>query len=334
MALPRSNDPQKPARARIGVSVTFAALGDVERQAVEDALRCACTAAEHWELAFASYGLKPIDEHTPNVDLLVYLGESSRFESVAGAIAGHVPVVFVKSTVENLLDRPTGAARRYRMSTGVLGIAQALAAAAPFVNSVDWTTLPWPPELAERVHLDPAERGYVEISLRTFREAAERRGITWHNGLPPGGQPFSVFLTMHDPGAALLADYALRTWPQCTVIAADGMSSTTAPDGNPWPWRLIRVRHWTALSRSSSNRRYRGVLGKPLPDIDSPGMLFGTLFLLDGLLGAGADPSRLEEGGRCFGPLGPMQMTASGHPSPERVIIVRGRQWKVFNINL
>jgi hypothetical protein len=118
-------------RTRIGVAVTFAALGDVERQAVEEALRCAVSSAGNWELVFANYGLTPIAGAMPGVDLLVYLGESSRFESVAGALAQRVPVVFIKSTVESLLDRPAGSAMRYRMSTGVLGIAQALAQAAP-----------------------------------------------------------------------------------------------------------------------------------------------------------------------------------------------------------
>jgi hypothetical protein len=321
-------------RARIGVSVTFAALSAVEQQAVEEALRCASDCARNWEMAFAHYGLKPIDADICNADLLVYLGESSRFESVAGALTRRVPVVFVKSTVENLLERPAGGAKRWRMSTGVLGIAQALAAAAPLAPSVDWMTLPWPAELAGMAHLDPAEQRYVDISLGAFREAAERRGISWQKGLPQGMQPFSVFLTMHDPAAALLAIYALNTWPQCTVIAADGMSSTCAPDGNPWPDRLIRVRHWSALSRSQSNRCYRAALGKPLPDIDSPGMLFGTLFLLDALLGAGTAADNLEVGARAPGPLGLMRLTGSGHPAPERVVILRGQTWKVQHIKL
>jgi hypothetical protein len=324
----------RPVPARIGVAVTFAALGEIERQAVEAALRCAREAAGNWVLAFDNYGLAPIDPNRQDVDLLVYLGESSRFNSVAGGLAQRVPVVFIKSTVESLLDRPAGSAPRYRMSTGVLGIAQALGQAAPLAPTADWTSLPWPEELAGLVHLDPGEQGYVNISLETFREAAQRRGIEWVRGLPPGGQPFSVFLTMHDPAAARLAHYALTHWPQCTVIAADGMSSTTAPDGSPWPDRLIRVRHWTALSRSASNLRYHEQLGQPLPDIDSPGMLFGTLFFLDALLGAGADPACLEATGRALGPLGALRMTASGHPDPERVIIFRGRKWSVSKIRL
>jgi hypothetical protein len=314
--------------------VTFAALGDVERQAVEEALRCAVSSAGNWELVFANYGLTPIAGAMPGVDLLVYLGESSRFESVAGALAQRVPVVFIKSTVESLLDRPAGSAMRYRMSTGVLGIAQALAQAAPLAPTVDWTSLPWPAELAGLVHLDPGEQGYVDISLGTFRQAAARRGITWTSGLPVNGKAFSVFLTMHDPAAARLADYALRTWAQCTVIAADGMSSTAAPDGRPWPERLVRMRHWTAFSRSASNERFRDLLGQPLPDIDSPGMLFGTLFFLDTLLGTGADPACLEAAGRALGPLGLLRLTATGQPDPERVILLRGRKWSVSKIHL
>jgi hypothetical protein len=306
----------------------------VERQAVEEALRCACQAAANWELAFVNYGLTPIPADKPDVDLLVYLGESSRFESVAGGLAQRVPVVFIKSTVENLLDRPMGSAPRYRMSTGVLGIAQALAQAAPLAPTVDWTSLPWPDELSRLVHLDPGEQGYVDISLGTFRAAAEQRGIHWVRGLPADGHAFSVFLTMHDPAAALLAHYALSHWPQCTVIAADGMSSTTAPDGSSWPERLIRVRHWTALSRSASNQRYRALLGQALPDIDSPGMLFGTLFFLDALLGKGANPALLETAGTALGPLGLLRMTASGHPDPERVILFSGRKWSVSKIRL
>jgi hypothetical protein len=320
-------------RVRIGVAVTFAALSEVERLAVEESLRCACNAAENWELAFVNYGLDPIDG-SANADLLVYLGESSRFDSVAGQLAQRIPVVFIKSTVENLLIRPQGSAMRYRMSTGVLGIAQALAGSAPLIPSVDWTSLPWPADLLQYLHLDPAEQGYVTISIDTFRQAAARRGIEWRQGLPASGQAFSIFLTMHDPAAAFLADYALRTWPQCTVIAADGMSSTAAPDGSPWPDRLIRVRHWTALSRSQSNLLYRSILGAPLPDIDSPGMLFGTLHLLDAIFSTGGSPEVLEKGGRKPGPLGLMRMTSSGHPDPERVIIFRGRKWSIFNIRL
>ena len=321
-------------RTRIGVAVTFAALSQVEHLAVEESLRRACSLAENWELAFVNYGLKPIDSSTSTPDLLVYLGESSRFENVAGQIAQRVPVVFVKSTVEELLIRPAGGPMRYRMSTGVFGIAQALAGSAPLVPTVDWTSLPWPAALAQYLHLDPGEQSYVTISIDTFRQAAAQRGIQWQHGLPANGQPFSIFLTMHDPAAASLADYALRTWPQCTVIAADGMSSTAAPNGSPWPDRLIRVRHWTALSRSQSNLLYRSALGASLPDIDSPGMLFGTLHLLDTLLGAGAQPESLEKGGRKPGPLGLMRMTTSGHPDPERVIIFRGHKWNVINIRL
>jgi hypothetical protein len=333
MSNPALPDSPETRRVRIGVAVTFAALSEVERLAVEESLRCACTAAKNWELAFVNYGLNPIDS-SAKADLLVYLGESSRFESVAGQLAQRVPVVFIKSTVESLLVRPPGSAMRYRMSTGVLGIAQALAGSAPLVPSVDWTSLPWPADLRQYLHLDPAEQGYVTISINTFRQAAAERGIEWHQAIPAGGQAFSVFLTMHDPAAAFLADYALRTWPQCTVIAADGMSSTAAPDGSPWPDRLIRVRHWTALSRSQSNLLYRSILGSPLPDIDSPGMLFGTLHLLDEILGAGGSPEVLEKGRRQPGPLGLMRMTSSGHPDPERVIIFRGRKWNVFNIRL
>ncbi len=326
-------DSRENRRFKIGVAVTFAVLSQVERQAVEDSLRCACAVAENWDLAFVNYGLNPIQADA-RADLLVYLGESSRFDSVAGQLAQNVPVVFVKSTVEDLLARPPASAMRYRMSTGVLGIAQALAGAAPLLPSVDWTSLPWPEDLQQRLHLDPAEQGYVNISIDTFRQAAAMRGIEWQQGLPSDDQAFSVFLTMHDPAAACLADYALRAWPQCTVIAADGMSSTTAPDGSAWPDRLIRVRHWTALSRSETNLIYRSALGAPLPDIDSPGMLFGTLHLLDALLGAGASPDALENGGRKPGPLGPMRMTSSGHPDPERVIIFRGSKWSVFKIRL
>ena len=321
-------------RTRIGVAVVFAALGDVERQAVEEALRCAVASMGNWELAFTTYGLNPIAGNTSGVDLLVYLGESSRFESVAGKLAKRVPVVFIKSTVESLLDHPTDSAMRYRISTGVLGIAQALAQAAPLAPTVDWTSLPWPAELAGLVHLDPGEQGYVDISLSTFRQAAAQRGIPWTSGLPENGKPFSVFLTMHDPAAARLADYALHTWPLCTVIAADGMSSTVAPDGSPWPERLLRIRHWTALSRSASNKRYRSLLRQPLPDIDSPGMLFGTLFFLDALLGAGADPTCLEAGGRALGPLGLLRLTATGRPDPERVILLHGSKWSVSKIRL
>jgi hypothetical protein len=175
--------------------------------------------------------------------------------------------------------------------------------------------------------------GYVQKSLSAFRTAAEKRGIAWHQGLPEKDQPFSVFLTMHDPAAAQLADTALKLWPQCTAIAADGMTSTRTPTGKPWPERLVRIRHWSPRSRSASNRLLRAALnGAPVPDLDSPGMLFGTLNFLNQAFAAGASPERLEGAGRQPGPLGLMSMTASGKSRPERVIIFHGAKLSVVSV--
>lgn len=320
-------------RIQLGLVVAFANLGEGEWQAAKVAWECALGCAQHWRPAFASFGLNSIANLARAADALVYLGESSRFQRVAGEASRHVPVVFVKSTVEGLLDRPKGYAPRYRMCTGVNGIARALAAMAPPGPSVHWTTLPWPEDVAHWTHLDDAEASYVRASVDAFQEAAEARGIPWVSGLPPQGQPFSVFLTMHDPGAAILADTALRLWSRCTVLAADGMVSTSAPDGTPWPPRILRVRHWVGSVDSESNRAFRDQMcGEPAPDFDSAGMLFGTLYFLDRAFGTGAPPTALEAAGTQAGPLGPMQMTPSGRPAPERVIVLAGGQAHVVEV--
>lgn len=321
-------------RVQVGLVVAFAALGEAEEAAVETAWRCAAEMVSAWQPAFAAYGLDPIPAHGNGADLIVYLGESSRFEAVAGAAARNVPIMLVKSTVETLLQRPAGMARRYRMSTGVDGIAEALASVAPTAPTVDWRTLPWPESVKDLLKLDPDEGRYVTNSIAGFRTAAERRGIRWMEALPADDAPFSVFLTMHDPTAALLADAALQRWPGCAILAADGMVAMQAPDGEPWPTRLMRVRHWSPAVDSASNRRYREALGGgELPDFDSPGMLFGTLNYLDGVFAAGADAGRLEEFGMHEGPLGPMRMTPSGRPEPERLIVFQGPEMSVVSID-
>lgn len=323
--------PSKPVR--VGLVVAFANLGEGERQAAKVAWECAVAWAEHWRPAFAAYGLDSVAERAQQSDILVYLGESSRFERVAGEASRHVPVVFVKSTVEGLLNRPEGYAPRYRMCTGVNGIARALASMAPPGPTVDWLTLPWPEDVVRWMHLDQAEASYVRASLGAFREAAEARGIPWTTSLPPQGEAFSVFLTMHDPGAAILADTALRLWSHCTVLAADGMVSTSAPDGSPWSSRVLRVRHWVPGVESESNRAFRQQMqGDPIPDYDSAGMLFGTLYFLDHAFAAGASPCSLEKAGEQLGPLGPLRMTPSGKPDPERVIVLAGEEAHVVEV--
>lgn len=321
------------AQSRVGLVVAFANLSEGERHAAEVAWDCAAASARHWRPAFAAFGLASVAEHAWAADVLVYLGESSRFQAVAAEASRHVPVVFVKSTVESLLERPRGYAPRYRMCTGVDGIARALASVSPPVPSVDWTTLPWPEPVLRWTHLDNAEAGYVKASLNAFRKAVEARGLPWLTTPPPGGQPFSVFLTMHDPGAAILADTALRLWPQCTVLAADGMVSTCAPDGSPWPARLLRVRHWVGSVESESNQAFRQQMrGNPIPDFDSAGMLFGTLYFLDHAFGAGAFASALEAAGNQPGPLGRTKMRASGRPQPERIVILSGERAEIVEI--
>jgi len=320
-------------RSRIGLAVAFAALPAREREAIERTWLAAVETAHAWVPAFAEFGLAALGSvRRRRADLLVYLGESSRFDRLAGALARDVPVVFVKSTVEGLLDRPPGAAPRYRMSTGVRGLASALVAAAPAGPSVDWRSLPWPTELAPLLRLDPAERRYVEASVGAFRQAAAARGLEWRRGVPRRG-PFSLFLTMHDPAAAALASAACALWPRCTVLAADGMTSTCAPGGHSWPPQVVRVRHWTPRSRSRSNRVLRRVWGDGAPaDFDSVGMLFGALRFLDGALGGGAPPDRLEEAAVQPGPLGPMRLTATGRPHPERLVLMRGRAAQVVSV--
>jgi len=318
---------------RVGLVVAFANLGEGERRAAETAWERAVACAEHWRPAFAAYGLTPVTEQARDADILVYLGESSRFEGVAGEASRATPVVFVKSTVEELLARPSGYAPRYRMCTGVRGIARALASVAPPGPTVDWKTLPWPQDVARWTALEDAEMSYVNASIAAFRQAAEARGMAWTTGLPARDEPFSVFLTMHDPGAAILAETALRLWPRCTVLAADGMVSTRAPSGEPWPARLLRVRHWVEGADSESTRAFRARMGgRPLPDFDSAGMLFGTLYFLDRAFGAGGLPGALEDAGDHPGPLGSVRMTASGRPDPERIVVLAGERFRIVEI--
>lgn len=318
---------------RVGLAVVFAALGKEEEAAVRAIWEAAGRLEKSWQPAFAIYGIDPLPVDPGEVDILVYLGESSRFERVAGKLSAQVPVVFVKSTVEELMDWPAGSARRYRMSTGVDGIARALAQAAPPVPSVAWTALPWPEALHPHLHLDEAEARYVGKSLDAFRRAVEERGQAWLDHLPADGQPFSVFLTMHDPAAAHLAEAALTLWPQATVLTADGMVSVTSPSGDPWPERLVRVRHWSPQVPSQSNQILRQALDcAALPDFDSPGMTFGTLVFLDHAFQAGADPAHLDDAGVQPGPDGLMRMTASGKSDPERLILFKGDRMEVAEV--
>jgi hypothetical protein len=324
---------ERAGQVRVGLVVAFAALGNTEEQAIQLAWECATTRAAHWLSAFVAFGLEPVTAQAQGADILVYLGESSRFDNVAGQASGHTPILFVKSTVEELLARPLGAAPRYRMCTGVHGIARALASVAPLAPTVDWQTVPWPASDRALTHLDEAEMSYVETSVGAFRTAAEKRGIPWRRGLPEGDGPFSVFLTMHDPAAAQLAETALGRWPQATVLAADGMVATRAPSGGSWPERLVRVRHWSPRSRSASNRLFRDALAtRPMPDFDSAGMLFGTMCYLDGVFGKGEGASTLEAAGAHTGPLGPMRMTAFGRPEPERIMLFRGERSSTVTI--
>lgn len=324
---------QKTHSPRVGLAVVFAALGKAEEASVVEMWAAAGKMEKSWQPAFCEFTIDPLIASVADVDVLVYLGESSRFERVAGELSQKVPVVFVKSTVEELMEWPQASARRYRMSTGVNGIARALAAAAPLAPSVDWTTLPWPKDLRHHTHLDEAEGRYVAKSLGAFRQAVEARGAVWLNSLPAGEIPFSVFLTMHDPAAALLAEAALDLWPQCTVITADGMVSTVSPSGRLWSERLIRVRHWSPQVPSRSNQIFtRALDGKPLPDFDSPGMTFGTLTFLDHAFRAGVNAHHLDAAGKQPGPNGDMQMTACGKCDPERLILFRGDKMEIAEI--
>jgi hypothetical protein len=309
-------------RRRVGLAVVFAALGADERRAIVTAWRAAVSAATSWRPAFEVHGTDPLEDAAARrADLLVYLGESSRFGPVAAEFAAQRPVVLVKSTVEQLLVRPTGAPPRWRVCAGVDGIARLLAGRAPHCPTVDWTTLPWPSALGDAIRLEPTEQGYVNTSLGAFREAAGRRGIAWRAGLPAKQQPFTVFLTMHDPLAARLAAAALERWPQCTVLTADGMVSDRAPDGSPWPARLWRLRHWSPRSRSRANELFRRAIGRrALPDFDTAGLLFGTLAWMDCAFATGVPPDALDSAEAGPGPLGPLRFNADGTPHPARLI--------------
>lgn len=318
---------------RVGLAVVFAALGDEEGAAIRQAWNAAAAEATAWRPAFSAFGVRRLSPAAPP-DLLVYLGESSRFEGTAGRLARRGPVLLIKSTLPHLLRRPAATApRRYRMCTDVAGIATALALAAPRVPTVDWTTLPWPGALGAVTELEEAEARYAAASIGAFRRAAWQRGIAWRRGLPPARRRFSVFLTMHDPLAARLASAALRAWPQCTVIAADGMVAARQPDGRAWPERLIRVRHWSARLRTraaSTSSRAGQIAG--IPDFDSAGMLIGALRAVDAAVARGFAASELHRAGSLPGPLGPFQFTRAGRPRPERVVIVRGAVPRVVEI--
>jgi hypothetical protein len=309
-------------RRRVGLAVAFAALGADERRAIATAWRAAVSAATSWTPAFDVDGTDPLEAAARRADLLVYLGESSRFDPVAGAFAASRPVILVKSTVERLLVRSAGAPPRWRVCAGIDGIARLLAGQAPPGPTVDWTRLPWPRDFGDVIRLEPAEQGYVDDSLGAFRDAARRRGIAWRSGLPPNRQPFTVFLTMHDPLAARLAAAALARWPQCTVLTADGMVSDRAPDGSPWPARLWRLRHWSPRSRSLANELFRVAIGRrALPDFDTAGLLFGTLAWLDRAFAEHVPPDALDRAPAGPGPLGPLRLNPDGTPHPARLIV-------------
>jgi len=317
-------------KKRVGLVVAFAALGEAERQSVVTAWDCAAKLAGYWTPEFLALGLDPISARAADVDVLVYLGESSRFDGVVGEASRELPIVLVKSTVDELLKHAAGTPPRYRMCAGISGISRALASTAPDAPTLDWKAIPWPSSVASLTLLEKAEQSYVNISVESFREAAEDRGRPWQTSLPDHGGAFSVFLTMHDPAAAILAHTALTLWPQCTVLAADGMVSERAPDGQNWPARLVRVRHWSPQIKSASNLNFRKAMGRtPLSDFDSAGMVFGTMHFLDRAFSGGADPSGLHLAGRHTGPLGLMQFTASGRPYPETLVILRGGQLKI-----
>ena len=329
----KQNETTGKLAPRVGLAVVFAALGKEEEESIVAAWDAAGKMEKSWLPAFSGFGIDPLPVDPDDVDILVYLGESSRFERVAGKLSEKVPVVFVKSTVEELMEWPQTSARRYRMSTGVDGIARALAGAAPLAPSVDWTALPWPEHVLPLTKLDEDEQRYVNKSLDAFRFAIEKRSAAWLDNLPAENQPFSVFLTMHDPAAAKLAEAALDLWPQCTVLTADGMVSTVSPSGKPWPNRMVRVRHWSPQVPSHSNELFRLALnGDPLPDFDSPGMTFGTLVFLDHAFKAGADAAHLDNAGSQPGPDGLMKMTSSGKPDPERLILFRGETMEIAEI--
>lgn len=320
-------------KPRVGLAVVFAALGEAEEASIKLMWQAATAAPRHWQPAFIQFGIDPLPYQPQDLDILVYLGESSRFERVAGELSKCVPIVFVKSTVEELMTWPLDSARRYRMSTGVDGIGRALAAAAPAAPSVNWTKLPWPAELAHHTHMDAAEAAYVEKSLGAFRKMIEARGQQWLETLPEGDQPFSIFLTMHDPAAAELAEAALKTWPQCTVITADGMTSMRQPSGEAWPKRQIRVRHWSPQVRSRSNELFsEAVKNQPLPDFDSPGMTYGALTFLDHAFGNGVTPEGLDSAGLQPGPTGEMRFGENGKCMPERLIIFHGEEMTIMEV--
>jgi hypothetical protein len=97
---------------------------------------------------------------------------------------------------------------------------------------------------------------------------------------------------------------------------------------------LIRVRHWSPRSHSTSNRLFRSALkGKPLADFDSSGMLFGTLHFLDRAFAAGAQPDKLQDAGRHPGPLGPFRLSSEGRSQPERLIVFHGQQMSVLTVH-
>jgi hypothetical protein len=61
-------------------------------------------------------------------------------------------------------------------------------------------------------------------------------------------------------------------------------------------------------------------------------MLFGAMRFLEGAFAAGALPTELHLAGTFPGPLGPMRMTPSGRPEPERLVVFRGGDMKVVTI--
>ena len=308
--------------------VSFSALGQAEASSIAGVIagmQGMLTDAVIEKVYFTIDEITDLD----GVDLVVYLGESSRFETTLGENRSRVPVVFVKSTMDHLMKREASDAPRYRMCMGVADIVTALARIAPLKACVDPADLDWGPAAGHITGMDAAERFFVSESIAAFRETYESLGGRWAREVPENGE-FLVFLPMHDPAASALAEIAIEKWPGCTVLAGDGMTQMTMAEGEPWPANVMRVRHWSAGFDSPCNRRLMELAEAEgiaqCIDFDSCGMLFGAVMAAEqAYVQNGRDLARTP----FDGPLGEACFGSGGEIEPGRLVAMKGEELSV-----
>lgn len=310
----------------ICIVIGFLDMAAEERTAIDIAIKAALNHLVHSCISHVHIGVSPlkIDKKT---DVIIYLGESSRYHTIIQAYEHVIPSVLVKSTMNHLLSESASKTPKYRMCATLTELIRGLVKNNEMSQYVDFRIMDWGEMTDDISAMDNAEKTFVDNSLDTLQAIILENSLTWLTQVP--NNDFCLFLPMHEPLVSRMAAYAIGKWPRAHVFSGDGMTSTHRPNGESWGPRLKFIRHWSSQLNTPDVKKIEPFCQSPIPDSDSLGLLFNTILSIDSL--ACYDLKKLN--GHWFqGPFVQSRFNDNGEITPKKAVVIHQENARLVSI--